>query len=60
MNDELLLLADEWSLEQLTIYIHKLEMRVTLTNGLIKELKMLARKKKRRKIIDTGSPRGGK
>jgi len=60
MRDELLMIADEWSLEQLTEYIMKLEARVMVTSALIKELKVIQRKKKRRKTVDTGSPRGGK
>jgi hypothetical protein len=60
MNDELLIIASEWSLELLTEYINKLEARVLVTNALIKELKVIQRKKKRRKIVDTGAPRGGK
>lgn len=60
MNDELLLLANEWTLEQVNNYIQRLEERVNSMNTLIKELKVIQRKKKRRKIVDTGSPRGGK
>jgi len=60
MQDELLIIASEWSLELLTEYINKLEARVLVTKALIVELKKIQRKKKRRKVVDTGSPRGGK
>lgn len=61
MDAELKLVVTEWSSEQLTNYIQRLEERVMGTNALIKELKLLRRKKFRvRKPLDTGAPRGGK
>jgi hypothetical protein len=60
MNEELLLLAEEWNLEQLNTYIQRLEDRIKFTNQLVKELKVIRRRKTRRKPVDTGSPRGGK
>ena len=61
MNEELLELAGDWSLEQFDTYITKLENRVKNARELIQELKMLRRakvRKSKRKSYDNGV-RGG-
>jgi hypothetical protein len=62
MNDfhlqEILELAEEWSVEQLDSYILQLEKRVENTRNLMRELTNLRKRKtKYRNVKDTG-PRG--
>jgi len=59
MNDELLLLATEWPVEQLDDYIQKLEARIVATRSLIANLKYIRKNKMRKQPVETGS-RGGK
>lgn len=60
MDSEIILLAEEWTLEQIDGYIKRYEERVEFLHNLVKELKRVRRKKVRRKPLDTGAPRGGK
>jgi len=55
---EVLNIANEWNTEQLTNYINLLEERIVDAHTLIKELKILRKKKLSKKVYDTG-PRGG-
>jgi hypothetical protein len=59
MGPELQMIIKEWNSDQITSYIKQLEERVLDMNALIKELKLLRRKKFGRKPLDTGV-RGGK
>jgi hypothetical protein len=58
MNDELLLLANTWPVEQLDAYIKQLEERVISTGNLISDLKKIRRTKLKKKLPDNGQ-RGG-
>lgn len=55
---ELLNVVSQWTVEQLDIYIKELETRITDTQMLLKELRLI-RKKKNRKTYDNGTL-GGK
>lgn len=58
--DEMKLLAEYWTLEQLDHYIKMYDERIQFTIDLVRELKRIRRKRTRKKIVDTGNPRGGK
>jgi len=58
--DEMTLLAEEWTVEQLDHYIKMYEERIQFTANMVKMLKRIRRNKQKRKIVDTGAPRGGK
>ena len=61
MNEELLELAKDWSLEQFDTYISRLEDRIKNTRELISDMKMMRKVLKRkmaRKTYDNGV-RGG-
>lgn len=62
MNEELLELAKDWSVEQFDSYIEKLENRIKNARELISDIKMMRKVLKRkmvRKTYDNGV-RGGK
>jgi len=50
-------IINEWNDVQLDTYIHELEERMIHAHQLLKELKAFQRKKKKRKVYETG-PRG--
>jgi hypothetical protein len=58
-KEELLTVVRGWTLEQLDVYIGLLEMRQVDTHAIIKELRIIRRKKVGRKTPDNGM-RGGK
>jgi hypothetical protein len=61
LKDTLIEIINEWSVEQITNYIEKLEERTTEIHELVRELKIIRKNKSRRKVavFETGT-RGGK
>jgi len=54
MNDFLLYIEAEWTIEKLDKYIEELEARITETHKTIQELKLIRRKKVRKGSFDNG------
>lgn len=48
-------IINEWNDVQLDTYIHELEERMIHAHQLLKELKAYQRKKKKRKVYETGT-----